>query len=89
MPTIDGIYYGPDIIRHGRREPKYPNEARQMARIAAGLHLLSDEDLLEIRNDADAEVAREIADRELDRRAGLSAHQRLVETAARARAAGC
>lgn len=71
---------------HRRLAHKYPTEAAQMARIRAGLHLLTDQDLIAIRNDADAEVAREIADTELERRAGLSAYQRLAEVVARARA---
>jgi hypothetical protein len=74
--------------RHYQRlTPKYPSEERQMSRIRSGLHLLTDTDLREIRDDADAEVAREIADAELGRRAGLSAHDRMAETAARARSA--
>lgn len=85
MPTINGIFYGPDPVRHGRSTPKYPNEARQMARINAGLHLLTDADLLEIRNDTDAEIAREIADEELKRRASLTAHQRMAEATSRRR----
>lgn len=72
---------------HRRLTAKYPSEAAQMARIRAGLHLLTDKDLLGIRNDPDAEVAREIADAELERRAGLTAHDRMAEAAARARAA--
>lgn len=72
-----------------RLTPKFPTEVRQMARIRAGLHLLTDDDLREIFADAGAEVAREIADAELERRAGLTAHDRIAETAARARAAAC
>lgn len=72
---------------HQRLTPKYPTEAAQMSRIRAGLHLLTNQDLLGIRNDAGAEVAREIADSELERRAGLTAHDRIAETAARARSA--
>lgn len=72
---------------HQRLTPKYPTEAAQMTRIRAGLHLLTDQDLLGIRNDAGAEVAREIADSELERRAGLSAHDKLAEAVARVRAA--
>ena len=72
-----------------RLVPKFPTEAAQMERIRAGLHLLTDDDLAEIRSDPGAEVAREIAHAELVRRAGLSAHERLAETVARARAAAC
>lgn len=89
MPTINGICYDPDPVPYRRRTPKYPNEARQLARINAGLHLLSDHDLREILADTGAEVAREVADRELVRRAGLSAHEKLAEAVARTRAAGC
>lgn len=89
MPTINGICYDPDPLRFRRKTPKYPSEARQLARINAGLHLLSDDDLREILADTGAEVAREVADTELKRRAGLSAHQKMAEIAARTRAAGC
>lgn len=74
---------------HQRLTRKFPTEAAHMERIRAGLHLLTDDDLHEIRDDAGAEVAREIADAELERRAGLTAHDRIAETAARARAAAC
>jgi hypothetical protein len=74
---------------HRRLTSKYPSEERQMSRIRAGLHLLTDQDLLGIRNDHDAEVAREIADTELERRAGLTAHDKMAEAAARRRAAAC
>ncbi|HMQ92484.1 MAG TPA: hypothetical protein PKA33_16055 [Amaricoccus sp.] len=77
------------LARYRRLTPKFPSEARQMERIRAGMHLLTNADLVEIRGDAGAEVAREIADTELQRRARLSAHERLAETAARARAAAC
>ncbi len=72
-----------------RLTPKFPSEARQMARIRAGLHLLTDADLAEIRRDAGAEVARELADAELARRAGLSAHDRLAEIGAKVRDSAC
>lgn len=74
---------------HQRLTPKYPTELAQMARLRAGLHLLADQDLLAIRNDPGAEVAREIADTELERRAGLTAHDRMAEAAARRRAEAC
>lgn len=73
MPIIDGR------TRYDRRTPKDPTEARQMARIRGGLHLLTDADLMEIRGDWDAGIAREVADTELERRAGMSAHERMRE----------
>lgn len=87
MPIIDGIHHGADIVLRGRREPKDKTEAAQVARLNAGIHLLSDDDLREIYSDWHAGVAREIASEELERRAGLSAHDRTAETAARARSA--
>lgn len=85
MPTINGICYDPDPLRFRRKNPKYPSDARQLARINAGLHLLTDDDLREILADTDAEVAREVADTELKRRASLTAHQRLAEATSRRR----
>lgn len=81
MSTI-GRYYQ-------RFTPRFPTEAAQMARIHAGLHLLTDADLHEIHDDAGAEVAREIADTELERRAGLTTHDRMAEAAAQRRAEAC
>lgn len=83
MPIIDGL------TRYARRVPEYPTEAAQLARINLRQHLLSDDELREIADDWDAGIARELAHTELERRAGLTAHDRIAETAARARAAAC
>ena len=47
-------------------------------------HALLDTELAEIARDPFAGIAREVADQELERRAGLTAHQRIAEAARRA-----
>lgn len=47
-------------------------------------HVLLDTELAEIVRDPFAGIAREVADQELERRAGLTAHQRIAEAARRA-----
>ena len=65
-----------------RRTPKYPTEQAQLARINLRQHLLSDAEIHEIAKDPDAGIAREIAYAERERRASLTAHQMMAETAA-------
>lgn len=72
-----------------RRFPKYPTERAQLARINLRQHLLTDDEVCKIADDPDSGIAREIAHAELERRAGLSAHERTTETVARRRAAAC
>lgn len=72
-----------------RRSPKYPTEQAQLARINMRQHILSDGEVREIANDPDSGIAREIAHAELERRAGLSAHERTAEAIARRRAEAC
>jgi hypothetical protein len=82
MSSIPGLIYRPRLI------PKHASETAQMARINRGLHLLTDDDLRKIRDDWDAGFAREVADKELERRVGLSAHERVEEATQRRRARG-
>lgn len=64
--------------------------ARERACEAAALerlrrpHALLDTELAEIVRDPYAGIAREVADQELERRDGLTAHQRVAEAARRA-----
>lgn len=51
--------------------------------------LLTDQELRDIAADWHAGYAREIADQELARRDGLTAHQRMAEAAERARLREC
>lgn len=46
-------------------------------------HAVLDNELAEIVRDPFAGIAREVADQELERRAGLTAHQRIAEAARR------
>ena len=62
-----------------RRRPKRATEEAHVRRLRAP-HLLHDHELVEIRDDREAGYARELADLEIERRAGLSAHDRIRET---------
>jgi hypothetical protein len=72
-----------------RLTPKYPTEKAQVAKLNLRRHLLTDDEVQEIANDPDSGIAREMAHAELDRRAGLTAHERIAEAAARRRASAC
>jgi hypothetical protein len=65
------------------RRIKYATEAAQIERLRQP-RLLHDQELAAIRGDWEAGFAREMADDELERRAGLSAHERLREAIGRA-----
>jgi hypothetical protein len=64
---------------------RHASEIDQLSRLDGRERLLSDADLLEIRGDWGAGIAREVADDQLRRGARLSAHQRLRESIERGR----
>lgn len=69
---------------HRRRRAEYDrNEPAAMDRLQQPV-LLTDQELREIVDDWHAGYAREVASNELDRRAKLTAHERIRESALRA-----
>lgn len=72
--------------RWQRRRDYDHNEPAAMERLQQPV-LLTDQELREIVDDWHAGYAREVASNELDRRARLTAHERIRESAIRAREA--
>lgn len=67
----------------GHRAKERECEAAALDRLRRP-HALLDTELAEIVRDPFAGIAREVADQELERRAGLTAHQRIAEASRRA-----
>lgn len=74
--------------RQRRRADYDRNETAAMERLRRPA-LLTDQELRDIVADWHAGIAREVADQELERRARLTAHQRMAESAERARLWEC